>query len=162
MTPSPELTIRPSAPGDMGWIIERHAALYLQEYGFDAEFERYVLLGLAAYAQAASPRSQLWLAELSGRRVGSIGIVDAGENLAQLRWLLVEPEARGLKLGRRLAETALDYAREQSYSGVFLWTLAMLPAARALYARLGFTLSEQKTGLMGGMELIEEKWSLRF
>ncbi|MGE4291929.1 MAG: GNAT family N-acetyltransferase [Desulfovibrio sp.] len=163
-TPPPEdgFALRPPRSGDMAWIMERHARLYGREHGFDADFERYVLLGLAAFAQLPDPqRSGLFLAESQGRRLGSVGIVEASDNMAQLRWLLVTPEARGKGVGRALVAHACAFAAEQGYAGIILWTLSSLAPARALYQSLGFKLTESRPGTMGGRVVTEERWEHR-
>ncbi len=163
MTPAepPKILIRPARPGDMGWVIQRHALIYASEWGFGPEFERYVLLGLAASLQSRSGRKGLWIAEREGEALGSVGVVEATANQAQLRWLLVEPAARGLGLGRALVEQALAHCREHGFASVFLWTLRALEPARRLYASLDFSLAEEKPGLMGGQPHVEERWELR-
>src|SRR6266511_3167156 len=83
-------------PGDLGRVTALHGVLYADEYGFDHTFEAYVAESLAEYGRAARPeRSRLWLAELDGRLVGSIGIVGREGGAAQLRWFLLQPDVRG-------------------------------------------------------------------
>jgi len=160
--PEPDkVNIRAFRAGDMGWVITRHAEFYEKEYGFSVDFERYVLLALAEFARKMKDtRSMLWIAELEGEPVGSIGVVETKENTAQMRWLLVDPIAQNLGLGRRLIEQALAFCREKGLERVFLWTLKMLSPARHLYESLGFTLTEEKQGLMGEVPVIEERWDL--
>ncbi len=145
----------------MGWVIARHAEFYAREYGFNVDFERYILLAFAEFARKMDvTRSMLWIAELEGAAVGSIGIVETEADTAQMRWLLVEHAAQNLGLGRRLARQALTFCQDQGLERVFLWTLKMLAPARHLYRSLGFTLTEEKQGLMGGVPVVEERWDL--
>jgi DNA-binding MarR family transcriptional regulator/GNAT superfamily N-acetyltransferase len=153
--------VRGADSGELGWIVMRHAEIYGKEYGFTKEFERYVLLGLAEYAtKKNNAGSNVWIALSNDSPAGSVGIVETPENRAQLRWLLVEPFARGLGIGRMLVEQALSFCEEQAYDSVRLWTLQELHAARALYKSFGFHLVEEKQGVMGGKQMVEECWVL--
>lgn len=156
-----EPVLREAVSGDLGWIITSHARLYGELSGFNREFEEYVLLGLGEYLQAGRDKGGVWIAEHDGEAVGSVGVVERPDNSAQLRWLLVEPRAQGLGLGRLLVEKAVRICRERGYGRIVLWTLQELLPARALYKSLGFALIEEKQGVMGGRSLTEECWVLR-
>jgi GNAT superfamily N-acetyltransferase len=155
-----EIHIREAGSADLGRIITRHAELYGREQGFGDDFALYVLKGLAEYADKDPSRSRVWIAEADGVWAGSMGVVEASPERAQLRWLLVEPEARGLGLGKKLFLHALEFCREHGYSEAFLWTVDALKPARAMYAALGFSLAETKQGEMGGVPVTEELWRL--
>src|SRR5215218_2427992 len=88
-------------PGDIGQIVALHGQLYAEEYGFGLQFEAYAAETLAEFGKPErTARDRLWVAEIDGRLVGSIGIIGRGGNAAQLRCLLIAPEARGIGLGR--------------------------------------------------------------
>lgn len=134
------------APGDLGWVLKSHGELYAAEYGFDHSFEQSVSRTIAGFAQADPARRRGWIAELDGRRIGSIACSpsDIGEDeVAQLRLLLLHPDARGIGLGGRLVDTCLAFARETGFRRIRLFTVDVLTAARALYERRGFTLTHQ-------------------
>lgn len=157
----PTITVRGEQPGDMGYIAYRHGVLYAREYGFDLSFDEYVISALARCAQQRNPETDcIWIAECGGEPVGAIGLVGAGPGEAQLRWFLVEPEARGLGVGHRLIQTLLAFCRERGIRRIFLWTLSILPAARHLYEHYGFNLTEEKTHPVWGRILTEERWDL--
>jgi DNA-binding MarR family transcriptional regulator/GNAT superfamily N-acetyltransferase len=138
---TPAVVLRPAAPGDLGWIVERHGALYAEEYGWGPRFEAMVARIVADFGDDHDPaREALWIAEAAGRRVGSIMCVDAGADVAQLRLLLVEPSARGLGVGSRLVGECLGFARRVGYTEIRLMTNSVLLAARRIYAREGFAL----------------------
>jgi DNA-binding MarR family transcriptional regulator/GNAT superfamily N-acetyltransferase len=141
----PAVVLRPAEPGDLGWIVERHGALYAAEYGWGARFEAMVAHIVADFGDGHDPaREALWIAEAAGRRVGSIMCVDAGEGVAQLRLLLVEPSARGLGVGSSLVGECLEFARRTGYAEIRLMTNSVLFAARRIYAREGFTLVREE------------------
>src|SRR5438093_7578637 len=110
-------------PGDVEAVVRLHAAIYPQEYGFDATFAEHVRGPLEAFARGSGDREQIWLAERDARLVACIAIVQANPREAQLRWFLVDPSARGQGLGRRLLAEAVEYSRREGYEAIFLWTV---------------------------------------
>jgi GNAT superfamily N-acetyltransferase len=148
-------------PGDLGRVTAQHGILYAAEYGFDHTFEAYVAESLAEFGKAGpGRRDRLWIAESDGRLVGSIGIVGREENTAQLRWLLVAPEARGSGLGRRLVGDALAFCREVGCDSVFLWTVSALTAAARIYVEAGFRLTEEYERTAWGTVVTEQRYDL--
>ena len=162
-TGDPRVTLRHDLrPGDLGRVTMQHGVLYAAEYGFDHTFEAYVAESLAEFGKAApSPHDRLWLAEMGGRLVGSIGIVGREEGIAQLRWLLVAPEGRGHGLGRQLIANAIDFCRGSGCAAVYLWTVSVLTAAAHLYIEAGFGLTEEHVRMMWGTTVTEQRYDLR-
>lgn len=156
-----DVIYRSRKPGDIGHIIYRHGVLYTQEYGFDETFDLYVGKPLIAFAENFNPEKEnLWMAEKDMAIVGSMAIVNAGENKAQLRWLLVEPGARGLGIGRALVAKGIAFCRERNYASIFLWTIDYLAAAKKIYSGAGFIKTDHKTSEVWGQTLTEERWEL--
>ena len=151
-------------PGDLGSIVWLHGKLYEREYGFDHSFEPYVAEPLARFSRDPRPGEGIWVAEREGKVLGSVAMVRYSDDIAQLRWLILAPEARGLGLGRDLVNLALDFARGSGYKSVFLWTLEFLTAAKALYESVGFKLTERKNydRLWGLDDMTEERYDLEF
>jgi GNAT superfamily N-acetyltransferase len=147
-------------PGDIGDIVHMHGVIYAREYGFDHTFEAYVAGPLADCVRAASPRDRIWIAERAGEIVGCIAIVAASEKVAQLRWFLVDPAARGLGLGKKLIHEALAFCKAMGYRSIILWTVSALTAAAHLYQAAGFKKVEEKPGHQWGVAVIEEKYEL--
>lgn len=147
-------------PGDLGRIVMLHGELYAAEHGLDHTFEPYVAGPLAEFVHRADPRERIWIVDRRGRASGSVAIVAAAPEAAQLRWLLLHPDLRGRGLGRRLTAGAVDFARRRGYGTVLLWTLGHLAAAVGIYRRLGFVLAERHERRLWGRDLVEEKYTL--
>jgi DNA-binding MarR family transcriptional regulator/GNAT superfamily N-acetyltransferase len=154
--------LRDPQPGEYGWVVQRHGALYAQEYGFDASFEALVARVIADHAGDHDPgRERAWIAEASGRPVGSVFCMRRDDRTAQLRCLLVEPSARGMGVGRALVDACVAFAREAGYEEIMLWTNDVLVDARRLYERAGFALEKRTPHRSFGRDdLVGEDWSL--
>jgi DNA-binding MarR family transcriptional regulator/GNAT superfamily N-acetyltransferase len=158
-----EVSLRGHRPGDMGWVVERHGVLYSQEYGWNEDFEALVAGITVEFIRNLDPaRERCWIAESHGRRLGCVFLVAGEARTAKLRLLLVEPEARGLGLGRRLVEECVRFARAANYQRIILWTQANLSAARHLYSRTGFARTARERHRSFGHALIGETWELKF
>ncbi|MEU9440354.1 bifunctional helix-turn-helix transcriptional regulator/GNAT family N-acetyltransferase [Streptomyces sp. NPDC048304] len=160
---SGEVLLRDPGPGDLGWIVQRNAALYAAEYGWNAGYEALVARIVADFAQDHDPRlERVWIAEQDRRPVGCVMCVrDDAPGTARLRLLLVEPEARGHGVGDRLVRAVIDFARGAGYRDLVLWTSDVLGSARRLYQRHGFALVSEKPHHSFGKDLVGQDWRLR-
>ncbi|HYP85709.1 bifunctional helix-turn-helix transcriptional regulator/GNAT family N-acetyltransferase [Variovorax sp.] len=156
------VVLRDPVPGDIGWVVQQHGELYAREYGWNMDFEALVADIAARFVRKFQPDwEKCWIAELEGERVGSVFLARKSATTAQLRLLLLAPNARGLGLGGRLTDECIAYARARGYRKIVLWTNSVLAAARHIYAARGFTLEKAEPYEGFGRQLVGETWSLR-
>lgn len=82
------------------------------------------------------------------------------ETVAHLRLMYVEPDARGLGIGSRLAEECIRFGRQVGYRKIVLWTNSVLVAARHIYQKAGFRLVHSEPHHGFGHDLIGETGEL--
>ncbi len=153
--------LRELGVGDLGWVISRHGEIYAESYGWDFSFEELVAGVVGEFAAEHDPaRERGWIADLDGRRAGTIFCVAEDEETARLRLLIVEPWARGLGVGGALVTACVEFARAAGYRRMILWTDEFLTPARRLYAAAGFRLVSSKVEVAFGQENVAEDWEL--
>jgi len=154
--------LRAPRPGDLGWVVQRNAAVYAEEFGWDASYEALVARIVADYVDHRDPAAEAaWIAEVDGAPTGCVFCVREDATTARLRLLLTEPWARGLGIGSRLVGEVLSFARGAGYSAITLWTNDVLAGARRIYERAGFTLDDETPHHSFGQDLIGQNWSRR-
>jgi len=159
--PRPSFLLRSHRVGDMGWVISRQSIAYAEEYGWDISYEALVAEICAQFIKNYdAPREHCWIAEAGGKPLGSVFLVKASDELAKLRLLLVEKEARGLGIGRALVEQCVRSARERGYRKMTLWTQSVLVAARGIYQSAGFRCVKEEKHHSFGVDLVGETWEM--
>jgi DNA-binding MarR family transcriptional regulator/GNAT superfamily N-acetyltransferase len=155
--------LREPRTGDFGWIVSRHAELYWQEYKWGWPFEGICAQIVADFVNKFdSKKERCWIAAMNGENVGTVMLVkDEKPGVARLRLLLVDPKARGLKLGGRLVDECIKFARKAGYKSITLWTHENLTAARAIYMKAGFTLTSSEKKKSFGKNVVAEYWDLK-
>ena len=153
--------LRQHQPGDMGWIVHRQAILYAEEYGWDGTYEALAAEIVAQFIKNYdTKRERCWIAEKDGERVGAVFVAKASDETAKLRLLHVEPEVRGLGIGKRLVDECVRFARQAGYQKMTLWTQDILHAARHLYKQAGFRIVREEQHHSFGKDLTAETWEL--
>jgi len=157
-----DITIRNQIfPGDLGYVIHLHGALYAKEYNYGVEFETYVAQGMHEYYKGYnSQKDRVWICEHNNRIIGFLLLMHRENNAAQLRYFIIEPEYRGIGLGKKLMELYMKFFNECGYKSSYLWTTHELHAAASLYLRHGFILSEEKESVAFGKPLREQRYDL--
>ena len=155
--------LREPRNGDFGWIVARHAELYWQEYRWGWPFEGICAQIVADFINKLDPKKErCWIAEIDGENVGTVMLVkDEQPGAARLRLLLVDPKARGLRLGARLVDECIKFARKAGYKSMTLWTHENLTAARAIYDKAGFTLTSSEKKKSFGQNVVAEYWDMK-
>ena len=154
--------LRDPQPGDIGWVVQQHGELYAREYGWNSAFEALVAEIAGEFLRKFQPEwEHCWIAELDGERVGAVFLVRKSATVAQLRLLILTPQARGLGLGARLTDECIAFARRKGYRKMVLWTNSCLLAARGIYAARGFKLVKSEPYEGFGQQLVGETWALK-
>jgi DNA-binding MarR family transcriptional regulator/N-acetylglutamate synthase-like GNAT family acetyltransferase len=156
-----DYSVRTHRSGDIGMIVHRHGVIYAKEFGYDERFEALVAKVVAGFIENLKPkRERCWIAERDGHFLGSVMVVEKKKSIAQLRLLIVEPDARGMGIGRRLVDEVIRFAKKAGYKRVQLWTQSELTAARNIYRAAGFKIIGTEGHESFGKKLNAEVWEL--
>jgi GNAT superfamily N-acetyltransferase len=157
------MQIREYLPGSIGRLVELHGRYYARDWHFGRYFEAKIANELGELlARLDAARDGFWVAVEGDEVVGGIAIDGSGESdVARLRCFIVDDSHRGKGLGEQLMRTALDFCRGSGHRHVFLTTFAGLDAARKLYERHGFVLTEERPDRTWGVEVTEQRFDLR-
>ncbi|MBR2566944.1 MAG: GNAT family N-acetyltransferase [Paenibacillus sp.] len=154
--------IRSCTERDQKYIVESHFRIYQEEYYFDDSFNIFISESIHNFMKNRNEEKEnVWVIDSNGLLKGSIGIVKVSDDIAQLRWFLIEPDQRGRGLGKRLIQKAIEFSKDKNYKTIILWTNTSLYAARKLYESFGFNITEVKNSLLSNQEMVEEKWELK-
>jgi GNAT superfamily N-acetyltransferase len=125
--------VQPQSPD--GWrqarsLIEQYAA----SLGVDLSFQNFghELENLAG--DYAPPAGAFLLAQEEGAYLGCVGLRQYAAGVGEMKRLYITPAARGMRVGRLLAEGIVGLARQRGYSRLLLDTLPFMKEAQSLYA----------------------------
>lgn len=111
---------------------------YAGSLGFSLCFQGFEQEVATLPGRYSPPGGALYVALLDGVACGCVGIRKLEDGVCEMKRLYVRPAGRGRGMGRRLAETAIHWAREAGYQEMKLDTLPSMQTAIALYRSLGF------------------------
>lgn len=149
-------------PGDLGYVMHRHGKLYKAEYNYGVEFETYVGAGMHEFYKNYDPeRDRVWICEHVEKIIGFVLLMHRENNAAQLRYFYIEPEYRGIGLGKKLMQLYMDFLKEAGYQSSYLWTTHELISAASLYKLHGFKLTDEKTSAAFGKALKEQRYDCK-
>ena len=156
------IIIRPYREEDIPYVIDRQLSLYESERQFTSEiWKNYLTQGvLSLVDKFDAARDSIFILECDGNAAGCAAITHTEENVAQLRYFFLEPEMRGLGVGTKLLNQALDFCREKQYAHVFLWTVSAQESARLLYGKAGFCITKTSESSDWGATVLEERWDM--
>ncbi|EKJ72197.1 hypothetical protein FPSE_07621 [Fusarium pseudograminearum CS3096] len=142
-------------PGLLARCLEMHIIHYHPVNSWGLAFETSVAAAWADLIQRleTNPRNQVFAAvqdtddpaAFTQRIVGTI-LVDA-ENMkqpgtAQIRGFIVDERARGLGVGKKLLNAAMEFVKEQGFDRVSLYTSRTQETSLFLYNKAGFQIVE--------------------
>lgn len=156
--------IRPYRRGEEDYVAEAHERIYREEYGWGEAFSSYAKQVVYDFAgQPKQKHAEMWIAEVGGKPVGSIMLQETEEGIGQLRLFLLEPKVRGHGIGISLWNTAMKKAEEWGFHHLFLGTAEPCLAARSIYAKTGFVVTDREPAFdwtPDGSPVYEERWEL--
>lgn len=153
------ISFRPFRSGDLEYVISRHKTLYYAERRLSQVFFDYVEEIVRGFAEHFNSEKEfLQITERNGVPAGSIAIRDGGEEGAQLRFFMLEPELRQRGYGNQMIEQALDFCRKKGYRKIFLLTITDQVVARHIYESHGFHKTGSWEKSEWGEGVVEERW----
>jgi N-acetylglutamate synthase-like GNAT family acetyltransferase len=147
-------------PGDMGYVIHLHGKLYNHEHEFGLAFEDYVIQSLHEFYTHYHPENnRVWMCEHESKIIGFLFLMNRGD-AAQLRYFLIDPDYRGIGLGKKLMELFMEFLHECGYKKCYLLTTDGLPASAHLYKGYGFKLTDEHESDAFGKPVKEQRYDL--
>jgi GNAT superfamily N-acetyltransferase len=81
---------------------------------------------------------RIFMASFNDEMVGTVGLKHLGSGVFELTKMAVDERFQGKKIGRALAEAAIEGAKQSGAKKIILYSNTKLQPAMALYYKLGF------------------------
>ncbi len=137
--PTSALTIRAFQAGDEAAIADLIVPIQRQEFDIPITLADQPDLAdiTGFYGHGAGG---FWVADHEGKIVGTIALLDIGDNQAALRKMFVAQDYRGSDMGvaNRLLKHLINEARQRGVLEIYLGTTAAFTAAHRFYEKNGF------------------------
>jgi putative acetyltransferase len=149
LTPTKSLVIRPYAPNDQAvfsaltheWVSRHFNRLEAEDIAFSTNPQRYII----------DPGGALFMAELDGQVVGTVGVQKMDATTAELVRMSVTQGMQGHGIGKALLLNAIQWTKSQGFPTLILETHSSLTPAITMYTRNGFAhytpLPQHRSGL---------------
>lgn len=84
------------------------------------------------------PGGNIFFVKDNEKILGTVALMKMEAGIFELTKMAVSPEARGKNIGQRLMKFALDYAREQGWKKLIIYSNRKLENAIHIYKKFGF------------------------
>ncbi|MFI6505598.1 GNAT family N-acetyltransferase [Nonomuraea typhae] len=157
-----EFTVERLTPADTARLREvRLRALADSPDAFGSTYEREAAFPAEKWVQRlANPDGVFFVAVSGGEIHGMVYGLAERPGHVHLLSMWVAPEARGARLGSRLVDEVIAWARARNAEEIELWAVDENTAARALYAGKGFVPTGEVMGLPSNPSLPESQYML--
>ena len=151
--------------GVLGAVVALHMNYYSESHQFGIVFETSVAAGLATFIPRLDHSvNEMWCAVLDDKIIGSISVdgqnttIQSGKSRGHIRWFIVDVAHHGTGIGASLLEKAVEFCDSMGFDEIHLSTFRGLDAARALYERHNFTLTDERVGTTWGTSVVEQEF----
>jgi len=109
---------------------------WLETYFYVEDYDREVLSNPDKYI--LEPGGYIFFAIENRIVLGTVALMKAGNNAFELTKMAVLPKQRGKKTGQKLMQHCIDFARENKFDKLFLYSNTILENAIYIYRKYGF------------------------
>jgi len=109
---------------------------WLETYFYVEDFDREVLSKPQEYI--LEPGGHIFFAVENDQPIGTVALLKRGDNAFELTKMAVQREQRGKKIGQKLMQHCIDFAKENQFEQLYLYSNTLLENAIYIYRKFGF------------------------